>query len=97
MGQPVIFVSANHRLNAFDAMNSQEQDDAGASSLLLKDRRTAMEWVQKYIDSFGVDKTRVTLYGESAGSLAIDTHLTLNNGNPDGFFHGAIMDLWRNQ
>lgn len=91
MDQPIIFVSANHRLNAFGAMNSKEMDDAGASNLLLKDQRTAMEWVQKYIGAFGGDKTKVTLYGESAGSLAIATHMTLNDGDPDGLFRGAIM------
>ena len=91
MKQPMIFVSANHRLNAFGAMNSKEMDDAGASNLLLKDQRTAMEWIQKYIGNFGGDKNRVTLYGESAGSLAIATHLVLNDGNPEGLFHGAIM------
>jgi acetylcholinesterase len=91
MKQHMIFVSANHRLNAFGAMNSQELDDAGASNLLLKDQRTAMEWVQRYIGNFGGDKNRVTLYGESAGSLAIATHLVLNGGNPEGLFHGAIM------
>lgn len=91
MDQPIIFVSANHRLNAFGAINSQELDDAGASNLLLKDQRTAMQWVQKYIGNFGGDKDRVTLYGESAGSLAIATHMTLNDGNPQGLFRGAIM------
>ena len=72
-------------------MNSKEMDDAGASNLLLKDQRTAMEWIQKYIGNFGGDRNRVTLYGESAGSLAIATHLVLNDGNPEGLFHGAIM------
>ena len=33
----------------------------------------------------------MTLYGESAGSLAIATHLVLNDGNPERLFHGAIM------
>lgn len=39
MGQPVIFVSANHRLNAFGTLASQEITDAGVPNLLLKDQR----------------------------------------------------------
>lgn len=39
MGQPIIFVSANHRLNAFGALASQEITDAGIPNLLLKDQR----------------------------------------------------------
>jgi acetylcholinesterase len=91
MDQPIVYVSANHRLNAFGAINSKELNDTGASNILLKDQRTAMEWVQKYIGKFGGDKDRVTLYGESAGSLAIATHMLLNDGKPDGLFRGAIM------
>ena len=50
-----------------------------------------MEWVQHYIANFGGDQSKVTLFGESAGSLAIATHMVLNNGNPDGLFRAAIM------
>lgn len=91
MDKPMIFVSANHRLNAFGALNSRELDAAGVSNLLLKDQRTAMKWVQKYIGKFGGDKNRVTLFGESAGSIAIATHMVLNDGDTEGLFHGAIM------
>lgn len=38
MNQPVIFVSANHRLNAFGFLASQEITDAGVSNLGLKDQ-----------------------------------------------------------
>lgn len=39
MGQPIIFVSANHRLNAFGTLASQEITDAGVPNLILKDQR----------------------------------------------------------
>lgn len=38
MGQPMIFVSANHRLNAFGTLASQEITDAGVANLLLEDQ-----------------------------------------------------------
>ncbi len=53
MSQPVIFVSANYRLNAFGSLAAQEITDAGIANLLLKDQRTAMHWVQNYIQNFG--------------------------------------------
>lgn len=50
-----------------------------------------MQWIQKYISQFGGDPSRVTLFGESAGSLSIATHLVLNDGDTEGLFSGAIM------
>lgn len=50
-----------------------------------------MQWIQKYIPQFGGDRSRVTVFGESAGSLATATHLVLNDGDPEGLFSSAIM------
>lgn len=91
MKRPMIFVSANHRLNAFGTLASQEITDAGVGNLLLKDQRIAMRWIQRYISKFGGDPTKVTLFGESAGSMAIADHMLLNDGNTEGLFRGAIM------
>ncbi|GME62228.1 putative carotenoid ester lipase precursor protein [Neofusicoccum parvum] len=89
MKQPVVFVSANYRMNAFGTLASQEITDAGVSNLLLKDQRIAMQWVQKYISLFGGDPSKVTVMGESAGSMSIATHLLLDES--EGLFRGAIM------
>lgn len=64
MGQPVVFVSANHRLNAFGTLTGREINAGGVPNLLLKDQREAMKWIQKYVEDFGGDKGRVTLFGE---------------------------------
>lgn len=45
-----------------------------------------MQWVQKYILEFGGDPTKVTLFGESAGSASIAIHIVLNDGKNDGLF-----------
>lgn len=50
-----------------------------------------MRWIQKYIRSFVGDPSKVTLFGESAGSLTIADHMLLNDGNHEGLFRGAIM------
>jgi carboxylesterase type B len=59
--------------------------------LTIVSRRAAMRWIQDYIPTFGGDKSKVTLYGESAGSFSIATHMVLNDGNTEGLFRGAIM------
>ncbi|KAK4496750.1 hypothetical protein PRZ48_012733 [Zasmidium cellare] len=91
MGQPIIFVSANYRLNAFGTLASQEITDANVSNLMLKDQREAMRWVQKYIGQFGGDKSKVTIFGESAGSVSVATQMVLNGGDNEGLFRAAIM------
>lgn len=91
MGQPVVFVSANYRVNAFGTLASQEMTDANVTNLMLKDQRTAMRWVQKYIGQFGGDKSKVTIFGESAGSVSVATQMLLNGGDNEGLFRAAIM------
>jgi carboxylesterase type B len=89
MGQPVVFISANYRLNFFGTLASQEITDAGVTNLFLKDQNVAFELVQKYISQFGGDPDKVTVFGESAGAMSISTQMVLNNGNVDGKFRAA--------
>ncbi|OAX36717.1 alpha/beta-hydrolase [Rhizopogon vinicolor AM-OR11-026] len=55
-------------------------------------KRQAMRWVQKYISAFGGDPTKVTIWGESAGSWSVALHMVTNGGNPEGLFRAAFMD-----
>lgn len=41
----------------------------------LLDVRAAIEWVEKNIEAFGGDPTKITLFGESAGAAATDSYL----------------------
>lgn len=54
----------------------------------LKDQRTALRWVQQYIQNFGGDPQRVTLMGHSAGAAAVTYHLYSENSK--GLFHQAF-------
>ncbi|TDL14964.1 carotenoid ester lipase precursor [Rickenella mellea] len=91
LGNPVIYVSANYRLNAFGFLGGKEVKAAGIGNAGLRDQRFAMEWIQKYIREFGGDSAKVTLWGQSAGAVSIGLHMVVNNGRTNGLFRGAFM------
>ncbi|CCM06340.1 uncharacterized protein FIBRA_08594 [Fibroporia radiculosa] len=92
LGEPVIFVSHNYRMNAFGFLASQEVEEAGLTNVGLRDQRLAMEWVNQYISAFGGDPSKVIIWGESAGAYSVAAHIIWNNGDPAGLFRGAIME-----
>lgn len=91
LGEPVIFVVMNYRLNAFGFLASQEVKDAGLGNLGLHDQRAALRWVQEHIESFGGDPSKVTIWGQSAGAMSVSLQLIANGGDSEGLFRGAIM------
>ncbi|GJE92626.1 carotenoid ester lipase precursor [Phanerochaete sordida] len=92
MNTPVVYVSMNYRLTVFGFLASQEVKNAGVGNLGMQDQRQAMRWVQQYISAFNGDPTKVTIFGESAGSISVSLHLLTSNGNPGGLFRAAFME-----
>ncbi|KAI0763847.1 carotenoid ester lipase precursor [Trametes elegans] len=92
IGQPVIFVSMNYRLSAFGFLGGREIQEAGLGNLGLHDQREALRWVQKYIRACGGDPTKVTIWGESAGSQAVAFQMLANGADAAGLFRAAWME-----
>ncbi|KAJ7870445.1 esterase 1 [Mycena leptocephala] len=67
-GTPVIYVNFNYRVGPLGFPQGQEADDKRSLNLGLKDQLAALEWVQLHIQAFGGDRTKVTVFGQSAGS-----------------------------
>lgn len=44
-------------------------------NLGMKDQAQAIRWVHENIESFSGDPNRVTLFGESAGGVAVHYHM----------------------
>ncbi|KAG7090605.1 hypothetical protein E1B28_009707 [Marasmius oreades] len=76
---PLIFVSFNYRLGPLGFPQGAEASREYALNLALKDQLTALEWVQANIEYFGGDRSKVTVFGESAGAIMTAVQLL----NPD--------------
>ncbi|KAF8890732.1 Alpha/Beta hydrolase protein [Infundibulicybe gibba] len=74
-GSPVIFVSVNYRVGPLGFPQGAEAGVKNALNLGLKDQLAGLQWIQANIGLFGGDKTKVTIFGESAGATCIQTHL----------------------
>ncbi|KAJ7770442.1 extracellular triacylglycerol lipase precursor [Mycena metata] len=72
-GTPVIYVSFNYRLGPLGFAQGREAAESNALNLGLRDQLTALQWIQDHVASFGGSKSKVTLFGESAGSAAVST------------------------
>ncbi|MGZ3453820.1 MAG: carboxylesterase/lipase family protein [Polyangiales bacterium] len=67
------------------------EDEHHSSGMLgALDQIAALKWVQKNIASFGGDPSRVTIFGESAGGVAICTMIA--SPLAKGLFSSAIME-----
>jgi para-nitrobenzyl esterase len=88
----VIVVTINYRLGVFGFLGhpalSAESPQRVSGNYGLLDQLEALRWVQRNIAAFGGDPNRVTVFGESAGSIDI-VHL-MASPLAKGLFHRAI-------
>jgi para-nitrobenzyl esterase len=88
----VVVVTLNYRLGVFGffahpALTAESEDHASGNYALL-DQIAALEWVKKNIRAFGGDAKCVTIFGESAGSWAVNALMA--SPRAKGLFHRAI-------
>ena len=112
-GMPVMTVSINYRLNLlgfltgseFASLRSKEPHANVAWNLAYQDGRQATRWVRNEIRAFGGDPSKITIWGQSAGSFMVGAQLlghpglpltagenaTASNATTRPLFHGAIL------
>ncbi|HMD77420.1 MAG TPA: carboxylesterase family protein [Terracidiphilus sp.] len=72
----VVLVTINYRLGVFGflaAADLAKEGDGAAGNYGMMDMVAALQWVKANIKKFGGDPENVTIFGESAGSLAVST------------------------
>jgi para-nitrobenzyl esterase len=88
----VVVVSINYRLGVFGFMSTPSLKAEGSKlgNQGLWDQRAAMQWVQRNIAAFGGDPAKVTIFGESAGSLDVCMHVA--SPQSKGLFQQAVSE-----
>ncbi|CAG2113156.1 unnamed protein product, partial [Medioppia subpectinata] len=85
----VVVVSVNYRLGAFGFLYGDREDAPG--NVGFYDQLLALKWVvSENIHSFGGDRDRITIFGQSAGSQSVSAHIL--SPLSKGLFKRAIME-----
>ncbi|MDT3426882.1 para-nitrobenzyl esterase [Paenibacillus forsythiae] len=91
----VVVVSVNYRLGPFGFLHVAPLGHGFASNAGLLDQIAALEWTRGNIAGFGGDPRRITVFGESAGSMSIAALLAMPAAR--GLLAGAIMQSGASQ
>jgi para-nitrobenzyl esterase len=91
----VVVVTINYRLGrlgyfAHPALTAENADGGRLGNYGLMDQIAALKWVQKNIRAFGGDPKKVTVFGESAGAVAVQMLTTTQAAK--GLFARAISE-----
>ncbi len=87
----VVLVSTAYRVGPFGFLAHPElsrESGRGSGTYGLQDIIAALQWVKKNIAQFGGDASRVTIFGESAGAIAVS--MLAASPAAKGLFHRAI-------
>jgi para-nitrobenzyl esterase len=88
----VVLVSLTYRVGQLGFMAhpelSAESPNHVSGNYGLLDMIAGLEWVKKNISAFGGDPNKVTIFGESAGGIAVS--MLCASPQAKGLFHGAI-------
>jgi para-nitrobenzyl esterase len=88
----IVALTVNYRLNVFGFFAhpelTRESPHPSSSNYGYLDQAAALAWVQQNITAFGGDPTRVTIAGESAGSISVSAQMA--SPLSKGLIAGAI-------
>jgi para-nitrobenzyl esterase len=88
----VVVVTINYRLGVFGFLAhpelTAESGHHASGNYALLDQIAALQWIKANIAAFGGDPSRVTIFGESAGSWAVNALMA--SPLAKGLFHRAI-------
>ena len=75
----IVSLTVNYRLGVFGFFAhpelTKESPHHASGNYALLDQNAALQWVQKNIAAFGGDPKKVTIAGESAGSIAVSAQM----------------------
>jgi para-nitrobenzyl esterase len=78
-GKGMVAITVNYRLGPFGFMAhpelTKESPHHASGNYALLDQNAALKWVQQNIAAFGGDPKRVTIAGESAGSISVSAQM----------------------
>ena len=75
----IVVVTANYRLGVFGFLAHPElsaEQDGHSGNYGILDQIAALEWVRENVAAFGGDPERITIAGESAGSIDVSVLMT---------------------
>ena len=92
--QGIILVTFNYRLGrlgffAFPALNEEHPEEPKGNYAYM-DQLAALQWVKRNIAAFGGNPGNVTIFGESAGGVSVQSLLTIPAAR--GLFHKGIIE-----
>lgn len=73
LDEDIVLVTINYRLGPFGFLTLNTTEYSG--NMGLKDQLLALKWVNENIHHFGGDKTKITLFGHSAGAVSVNYHV----------------------
>ncbi len=88
----VVVVTINYRLGAFGFLymaDFADKEGEPCANFGMLDQVAALEWVRDEIAAFGGDPDNVTVFGESAGAMAVG--ILMASPAASGLFRRAIM------
>ncbi|KAJ7605188.1 carboxylesterase [Roridomyces roridus] len=68
--EDIVVITVNYRTNIFGFPGAPQT----TQNLGLLDQRLALEWVRSNAAAFAGDPARITIFGQSAGGIAVDYH-----------------------